>query len=191
MATTTQPTLNTYVSDMLALERHIAQPLEHQAKDEKVAASTHAARVVNDALSLTHAHVTALEERLEALGGHAGSPLKSGVSSALGGAAAVIGNVRKTEVSKDLRDDYSALCLASAGYTMLHTTALALGDAATASLAKKHLADSATIVMRISGTLPIVVLGELREEGVAIDSAVAAQAQRDVEDAWKEGGARS
>ena len=191
MASTTTPTINTYVSDMLALERHIMQPIEHQATDETVTKSAPAARVVNEALSLTRNHINALEARLEALGGHGGSPVKSGVASALGSVAAAIGDARKTEVSKYLRDDYSALCLASASYTMLHTTALALGDTATASLAQAHLGDTATLVMRLSGTLPVVVLAELREEGVTIDPTVASEAERNVEQAWKEGGSRS
>jgi hypothetical protein len=45
--------------------------------------------------------------------------------------------------------------------------------------------------MRISKTLPITVLKELREEGVAVDPTVLGEAERDVQDAWKEGGARS
>jgi len=191
MAPTTKPTINTYVSDMLALELHIEQPLAHQAKDESVANFADVARVVNEALTLTQSHIRALEQRLQELGGHAGSPVKSGIASALGAAASAIGDARKTEVSKYLRDDYSALCLASASYTMLHTTALGLSDSATASLAQRHLADYATTVMRISATLPIVVLAELRSEGVVIDASVASDAERDVENAWKEGGARS
>jgi ferritin-like metal-binding protein YciE len=191
MASTTKPTINTYISDMIALERHIAEPIKHQASDDAVSGSPKAARVVNEALSLTQNHIDALQERLDALGGHAGSPFKSGVATALGSAAAAIGDVRKTEVSKYLRDDYSALSLASAGYTMLHTTALALGDSTTASLAKRHLADVATVVMRLSATLPAVVLAELREEGISVDTTVAAEADRNVDDAWREGASRS
>lgn len=191
MASTTKPTINTYVSDMIALERHIAEPIKHQASDEAVLGSPKAARVVNEALSIMQNHIDALEQRLDALGGHAGSPFKSGVATALGSAAAAIGDVRKTEVSKYLRDDYSALSLASAGYTMLHTTALALGDSTTAALAKRHLADVATAIMRISATLPAVVLAELRDEGISIDTTVAAEADRGVDDAWREGASRS
>lgn len=191
MATTTKPTINTYVSDMLALERHILIPIEHQAEDKSVAAAAHARRVFEEAQATTRAHIEALEKRLDELGGHAGSPVKSSVASALGVAAAALGDVRKTEVSKYLRDDYAALCLASAAYTMLHTTALAMGDTTTASLAKRHLADEATLVMRLSSTLPAVVLKELSDEGVAVDPSVLAEIERNVERAWQEGGERS
>jgi predicted transcriptional regulator len=176
---------------MIALERHLAGPFEHQAKDDAVAKSADASRVIQEAYRNVTSHIAALEARLNALGGHAGSGVKSGVAQATGAVAAAIGDARKTEVSKYLRDDYSALALASASYTLLHTTALALGDAATATLAQEHLADVATSVMRISKTLPITVLKELREEGVAVDPTVLGEAERDVQNAWKEGGARS
>ena len=191
MASTTTPTINTYVSDMIALERHIAQPLEHQTKDDAVAKNADASRVINEAFKNVTTHIDVLERRLEALGGHSGAAVKSGVATAVGAVAAAVGDARKTEVSKYLRDDYSALALASASYTMLHATALALGDTQTATIAQKNLADVATSVMRISKTLPITVLKELREEGLAVDAGILGEAERDVANAWKEGGARS
>lgn len=74
---------------------------------------------------------------------------------------------------------------------MLHTTALAFGDSDTAALAQKNLADTATSAMRISGVLPIAVLAELTDEGLAIDTGVSSEAERNVENAWKDGGSRS
>jgi ferritin-like metal-binding protein YciE len=185
------PNITTYLSDMIALERHIQQPLKSQIGDSEVQKSSVALREINAALEIVTSHITALEARLDALGGHAGLPIKSGVATALGAAATAIGNVRKTEVSKDLRDDYSALCLASAGYTMLLTTALGLGDAATAALAKKHLADDATVIMRLSSALPVVVLAELTQEGVVVDTSVVGSAEEKLEAAWREGGQRA
>jgi ferritin-like metal-binding protein YciE len=188
---TTAPTINTYLSDMLALERHIAEPLSHQQQDEAVTKSPAAKRVIDLAYTTTQSHISALEARLEQAGGHAGSGIKSGVSVATGAVAAAIGDLRKTEVSKYLRDDYSALALASASYTLLHTTALAIGDRATANLAERHLSDVADIVIRISATLPTVVLTELSEEGVAVDPSVLEEAQADVERAWHPGTVRA
>ncbi len=187
----TTPTINTYVSDMLALERHMLPPLQTQNDDNHVQADSRASRLLKEALATVKAHVAALDSRLTALGGHAGSPLKSGVSSALGAVASAIDKARKTEVSKDLRDDYAAMCLASASYTMLHATALGFGDQQTAQLAKQHLADYAALIMKVSATIPFVVLAELRDAGVAIDPSVAAEAEQATEQAWREGAARS
>ena len=185
-----KPTINTYVSDMLALEQHLLKPFERQAADEAVAKSPRAAQVVNEAVETTNAHIAALEERLESIGGHAGSPVKSGVAAFAGYMAAAVENVRKTEVSKDLRDDFTALCLASASYTLLHATALGLGDVETADLAKRHLADEASLVMRVSEALPSVVLAELQDEGVEVTPNVAKRAEQEAEAAWSEGASR-
>lgn len=172
---------------MLALEQHLAQPLDHQSKDDAVAKFTEAGRAINDALSSTQSRISALQARLDAIGGHGAAGIKSGVASALGSAAAAIGNARKTEVSKYLRDDYGAFALASAGYTALHTTALALDDPGTADLAQNGLTSVARSVMQFSSALPITVLGELRDEGVAVDESVVEQARSDVTRAWKDG----
>jgi ferritin-like metal-binding protein YciE len=190
MAQTTAPTINTYLSDMLALEQHIATPLQNQV-NSAIEAQPAALRVIREAFDIVQRHISTLEERLDAVGGHAGSPVKNAVSSVFGAAAAAIDKARKTEVSKSLRDDYSALSLSSAGYTMLHTTALGLGDDQTAALAKAHLADVATAIMKINGVLPTVVLVELRQEGVNVTPAVAQTAERDAEAAWIEGGERA
>lgn len=188
---TTAPTINTYLSDMLALEQHIGQPIKKQSESSELQKSPTAMRVVLAAGATIDAHVLALERRLEAVGGHAGSPVKSGIASALGVVASAIGSVRKSELSKELRDDYTALCLASAAYTMLHTTALGLRDSETAALAKNHLADVADLVMRFSSALPVVVLQELTEEGVTVDQTVVQTAEKNLEDAWRAGGERS
>lgn len=191
MSQATAPTINTYISDMLALEQHIATPLQGQVDDSDVQAQPIALRVIQEALDTVQRHISTLQTRLDAVGGHNGSPVKNAVSTAFGTAASAINKVRKTEVLKNLRDDYTALSLSSAGYTMLHTTALGLGDAQTAALAKEHLADVAAAIMKISRALPTVVLAELQQEGVNVTPDVAQTAERDAEAAWKEGGARS
>ena len=185
------PTMKTYVSDMLALENHQLQPLKTQAEDADVNAFPRAKACVDEALRTVEAHIESLNARLEALGGHAGEGVKSGVTSAVGAVAGVIDKMRKTEVSKSLRDDYAALCLSSAGYTMLNTAALGMSDPETASLAKRHLTDFASIVMKISHTLPSVVLGELENEGAAIATSAVSEAEGNVEEAWKVGAARA
>jgi len=139
--------IQTYVSDMLALERHIAQPLKRQLEMEDTKKFPGALAVITSLKGLNDSHVTALEQCLEQLGGHAASPVKSAWSSLLGVGAAAVDSVRKTKVSKNLRDDYTALSLATISYTMLYTTTVGLGDAATADLAKRHLADYAQVIM--------------------------------------------
>ena len=185
------PTIKTYVSDMLALEQHTMQPIEHQVNDSAVQAVAPALRVLEEARSIVQRHVTGLTSLLETLGGHPGTPVKTGVATALGGIAAALGDARKTEVSKYLRDDYAALCLASAGYTMLHTTALAMNEPAAATLAKNSLADYASVIIKLSATLPLVTIADLQSEGAAVDASVIDDAQRATEEAWSLGAARA
>ncbi len=152
--------IQTYVSDMLALERHIAQPLHRQLSMTDTARYPDAHTAIARMANLADAHVTALEHALSLLGGHEADPLKSAWSELLGWGAAAIDSVRKTKVSKSLRDDYTALNLAAVSYTMLHATAVGLGDAAIAELARTHLTDYARMVMAVNQVIPAVVLAE-------------------------------
>jgi len=174
----------TYVSDMLALERHIAQPVESQLKSGDHQDFSEAMKIIGRLTSVTQSHITALEGHLSAVGGHAGSPIKSAWSALLGGGAAAINQVRKTKVSKSLRDDYTALGLAAISYTMLNATALGLGDQATAALAKRHLDDITPIIIEISKAIPGVVLAELREDGESVKVSAAQISEQQTGESW-------
>ncbi len=177
--------IQTYVSDMLALERHIAQPLQRQLDMQDTAKYGGALAVTTTLKGLTDSHVTALEQCLEQLGGHAASPVKSAWSTLLGAGAAAIDGVRKTKVSKNLRDDYTALSLASISYTMLHATSVGLGDVTVADLAKRHLADYARLIMQITQVIPDVVLQELRDDGEPVQTGAAELIRQQTNEIWK------
>jgi ferritin-like metal-binding protein YciE len=172
---------------MLALERHIAQPLARQLDLEDTKKFAGALAVITGLKGLTDSHVTALEQCLEQLGGHAASPVKSAWSSLLGAGAAAIDSVRKTKVSKNLRDDYTALSLATISYTMLLATATGLGDTATADLAKRHLADYAQVVMTINQVIPEVVLTELQADGQNVQAGAGDLIRQTTNEIWKTG----
>jgi ferritin-like metal-binding protein YciE len=177
-------TLATYVSDMLALERHISQPVEHQQHASETANYATASSLINRIASISKSHITALEARLEELGGNANHPLKAAWASLLGAGASAVGGSRKTKVSKYLRDDHTALSLASIGYTMLYTTAVGLGDTTTAALAKAHLGDIAPLIIEISDGVPTVVLQELRDDGETVRPDAAETVKRELDAVW-------
>jgi ferritin-like metal-binding protein YciE len=179
--------IQTYVSDMLALEQHIAQPLKRQLEMEDTTKYTGALTVISQIQSLTKTHITALEQCLEQLGGHAASPVKSAWSTLLGAGAAAIDSVRKTKVSKNLRDDYTALSLASISYTMLYATATGLGDATVGDLAKRHLGDYARCIMQVNQVIPDIVLQELRDDGESVQTGAAELIRQTTNDIWKSG----
>ena len=71
----------------------------------------------------------------------------------------------------------------SVGYSMLHTTGLALMSNSTASLAISYLQDTAALIMELSQESIPVVVGELEEtNGVTTD--VTSLAQTNVRNAW-------
>jgi len=180
-----QRSIRTYVSDMLALERHVRVPFETQTKSRDVAKFSQAEALVRRLEATSQQHVDELDDLLEELGGHTASPAKSAVTQFEGAIASAIDSVRKTKVSKDLRDDYTALALCAAGYTMLHATATALGESSVAEVAEDHLRDYAQLIVEIGQALPGVVIAELGEIGLSVDPVMAEPARRAVEHAWR------
>jgi ferritin-like metal-binding protein YciE len=149
-----------YLSDMVGLEEHIFQAIDKQVKGTKDEPENGFLSTVRDTLE---GHVDALKKRLEALGGHPGNPVKQAGSALLGVAAGIIDKLRAEEVSKDLRDDYTALSLSNVSYVMLATTASACNDNETAELASRHLKDNAGFTMEIGRMIPDVVVRDLKD----------------------------
>lgn len=177
-------TLQQYVSDMLAVEKHILQAIERQREDEKVRKFPETNQLIGKMEGTVRSHIAGLEQHLTSLNGDGFSPVKEAVTSALGAAAGMIDMVRTNKVSKILRDDYTALSLAAVSYTMLHTTGLALEDKPTAELALRHLKGYTPLIGEISENITGVVVEELRDESEVIDSTVAGPAARNTQAAW-------
>jgi ferritin-like metal-binding protein YciE len=177
----------TYLSDMLALERHISAPIESQLNSQDHQEYADAIALIGRIKSITQSHIAALDARLSEIGGSADSGLKSAWSQLLGGGAAALNQVRKTKVSKSLRDDYTALGLAAISYTMLHATSLGLGDERSAALAKRHLDDITPVIVAISRQIPGVVLDELREDGENVQITAAQISAEQTQESWQDG----
>lgn len=180
-----QRSLQAYVSDMLALERHIRIPFEAQVKDDDFSKYPQSGALVQQILDQSKRHIDALEAALNELGGNAADPVKSAVSQFEGFFAGAIDMMRKTKVSKGLRDDYTALALCTAGYTMLQTTAMALGNSKVAQLAQQNLTDYAQSVMAIGQALPEVALRELSDIGIQVATEAATAARQAAKEAWQ------
>jgi ferritin-like metal-binding protein YciE len=184
MATKEQEIITQYLGDMIALESHILQAIDKQAKllDDHADAQQ---KVRNYRATLS-GHVDTLKGRMEALGGSPTHPLKEGVAAALGVAAGLIDKVRSEEASKDLRDDYTAINHAIIAYEMLYTTAVAASDTQTAEICKRHLMDNTRFVMEITTFMPKLVLDELRQDGMSIKPDVLSQAEQTLQEIWRQ-----
>ena len=171
-----------YLADQLALEEHIFQAIDKQVK------GTQDEPDVNPKLAqirgILEQHVNALKARLEALGGKPTSPIKEVGASLLGVAAGAIDKVRAEEVSKDFRDNYTALSLSNISYVMLITTSLACGDRPTADLASRNLKENAQIVMEIGSLIPDVVVRDLSDL-TNLNAQAANQAREAYRAAWQ------
>ena len=140
MAREKNEAINSYITDMLALEDHIEKALRGQLEDLE-----NYPDVIRELTQIHHKvehHISDLRSLSEARG--AGGPadiVKRAGSAVLGLGAAAIDLVRREGLPKNLRDDYTAFSLATIGYVMLYTTGLGLDDREVAELARHHFAD--------------------------------------------------
>ena len=181
-------TLQQYVSDMIAIEEHIANAVKRQAEDKDVLNNPQASRIIQNILQYAEQHSQHLKQHLESIGGDPAKGIKEVATSALGAVAGMYDKIRSEQVSKMLRDDYTALNLAAIAYTMLHTTGLALQDQGTASLALRHLQHNTPIIMELNQIIPSVVVAELKDDGLNVIEGSAQQAVNNTQNAWKPSG---
>lgn len=92
--------------------------------------------------------------------------------------------MRTNPVSKNLRDDYTALNLAAISYPMLHTTGHALMDEQTADLAASYLMDYTPLIIESNEVIPLVVVSELRAETEVLEMEAVGPAIERTQQAW-------
>jgi hypothetical protein len=178
--------LRPYVADMVAVEKHILEAVERQRNDDDIKQFPDALQLVGRLETTLKSHVQALDALAEKFaGGGAASAVKEAVTGVLGAIAGLYDKVRKDTASRALRDDYTALSLASVSYGMLHASALGLSQGTTAELAKSHLVELNALIMELGLLLPRVVLKELAFEGYAVDTSAADKAVKNLEETWR------
>jgi hypothetical protein len=175
--------INSYITDMLALEDHIEKALRGQLEDlegypEVIRELTQIHHTVEHHIS----DLKGLSERRAA--GGAADAIKRAGSAVLGLGAAAIDLVRREGLPKNLRDDYTAFSLASIGYVMLYTTGLALEDNEVAELAQQHFRDYAEGVTRLHNIIPGAVVRFLKEDGLPVRENVLPEISRTIEEVW-------
>ena len=185
MARDKNEAINSYLTDMLALEDHIEKAIRGQLTDLKDYPEVLSElRQIHGTIEHHLSDLRTLSERRRA-GGVAESVKRAG-SAVAGMAAGLIDLVRSEGLPKNLRDDFTAFNLANVGYAMLQTTALALEDQEVADLARQHYRDYAGAVMRLNNLIPAAVVRFLQQEGLPVRESAVAQVDRDVEDAWRQ-----
>jgi hypothetical protein len=190
MTRTSSEAIDSYVTDMLALEEHILTAVQGQQKDLRDG-HTAFAGVLRDVEAKANRHVNELKALVDGRDIGAGSKfsevVKKAGSAVLGAGAAAIDFVRTERVPKNLRDDYTALALAVVGYAMLFTTAKALGDEPVAALASAHHKDYANASMTLQHAAPASVIALLEEEGLTADPGVLESVYTELDKHWRDG----
>jgi ferritin-like metal-binding protein YciE len=176
-------TINSYITDMLALEEHIEKAVAGQIQalgdHPQVGADL---QTIQRWIRLHIANLKQLMGTRDAA--TATGVIKRAGSSILGRAAGAIDLLRQEGEPKNLRDDYTAFSLAAIAYVMLNTTALALGDKEVADLATQHLQNYARGVIALHYIIPAVVVRSLQQEGLPARDDVLTDVFRNVEKAW-------
>jgi ferritin-like metal-binding protein YciE len=175
--------INSYITDMLSLEEHIEKALRGQLED--LEDYPEVTRDLKQVLRKVEHHISDLKSLSERR--NAGGPtetIKRAGSALLGLGAAAIDLVRNEGLPKNLRDDYTAFSLATIGYVMLYTTALALDEREVADLAQQHFADYAQAVTLLHNVIPGAVIRFLREDGLPVREDVLPEISRTIEEIW-------
>ncbi len=188
LSRTSEEAINSYITDMLALEEHIVTAVQGQQENLKDAHPEFSSVLHNiESLATRHAKdlMTLVDERDISAGGAISEAFKKAGSVVLGVGAAAIDLVRSERLPKNLRDDYTVLALATVGYAMLFTTATSLADAKVAALAASMHKDYAKASMELSHVVPSSVIALLTEEGLAADATVLKAVNKELDGHWR------
>ncbi len=153
-----------HLSDILAVIQHVLEAVERQRGAETVRERPDVNELVIRIERVMKAHVGEIEKLIGTYGAARESLLKKVVTGALGAAAGVYDKRRKYELSRMLRDDYTALNLAAISYVMLHTFGLSIGEENVAEVAHRHLTNIPPLLKNIRETIPHAVLAEIAEQ---------------------------
>jgi hypothetical protein len=177
--------LRPYLADMVAVEKHILEAVERQRNDDDIKQFPDALQIIGRIESVLQSHVQSLESHLQGdSGGGAAGAVKEAVTGVLGAIAGIYDKIRKDPASRALRDDYTALSLASISNGMLHTTALGLSQGTVAELAKRHLEEINSLIMELGLIVPRIVLKELSFEGYPIETGISERAVQAIRESW-------
>jgi ferritin-like metal-binding protein YciE len=176
--------INSYITDMLSLEEHIQKAVRGQLED--LEDYPEVTRDLRQVLRKVEQHVSDLKQLSDRRKAQAASDaIKRAGSVLLGLGAAAVDLVRNEGLPKNLRDDYTAFSLATIGYLMLYTTALALEEQEVTDLARQHFGDYAQTVTLLHNVVPGAVLRFLREDGLPVRDDVLPQISRTIEEIWR------
>lgn len=177
-------TISKYLGDMKAAVHHAEEAMERQSDEFKDQPEVSA--LITRIHRQLNAQKSAIDLRLEGLGGSPTGPVKEGVAAAAGVIAGLYNKVRTEGAAKGLRDDHVALNWLYVSYMTLVTTAVALGDRTTSHLAERGMRECAMAAMEVQRLLPSIVVRELQDGKLGeLDPAAVEEARNATNEAWE------
>lgn len=179
-------TIADYVGDIVAIETEIDEALDRQLTMGKDVPVYHAAiQQFHDAVKASRDAAKAYRDQIAAETEGGNTLIEKG-ASVMGAIAGMIDKIRTQGLAKNLRDDYVAFNTAAISYTMLHTTAMALGDHATEAFAATGLRTYARLVQEINNVIPDIVVNQLQSDNHILANPMAAdQCRQEIDRIWK------
>lgn len=159
--TATQTSLHHHISDMKAATDHILGAVKRQAEDAEVQKMPEISALTRAIQTTLEGQSLALEGELKRVGQSPTDSLKDMVTAVTGTLTGLYDKVRNHTVSRNLRDDYTALSLAVVSNSMLHVTALAADDQPVAALALRNMEQLAPLIVQLGEAILPAVEREL------------------------------
>jgi ferritin-like metal-binding protein YciE len=183
--TSVHATIADWIGDIVALEGHVEEAMDHQLQIATTNPELKATfQTFHDTVKASKDRAVAYQEHY---GSTAGNPVIKTGAELLGKAAGLIDKLRKDTAAKALRDDYTAFNHVAIAYTMLHTTAMALGDAATEAFAEQGLRTYSGMVQDINHIIPLAVVEDLKanDDVPAVDQSIVDGCRKTIDSIWK------
>lgn len=177
--------LGSYLADLHAVEKYLLHAVENQTTLPELARQPEVGAVLERLERLLGLQLQRLDAEIAFRHVESHASIRDTMTAVAGFAFGLTGRLREASLSRHLRDDATILTLLCLEYTMLHTTALALGHGDAAEQARDHLRELAPLVMEINGLLPSVVAHDLAEAGFAVDPTAPLEARENIERAWR------
>ncbi len=152
-----------YISDLRVTTEHALKAIRKQKETSDVQSGSPGFELRQKMEEVLMKQVEDLE-KAEKMYDEVPSKLKEKVSDATGFVAGLIGNVRTDPASKQMRDNYTALGMISAGTTMLKTVALADDNKELQEIAGKHLRELAKLTVSVSKMIPVATAKEIIDD---------------------------
>jgi hypothetical protein len=173
-----------YLTDLMALEKHLLETINRQRSDEDVRLNVYVNELIIRIERCARDHYDSLKE-LSAAYLVEENAIKKALGTVLGTAAGLIEGIRDHKLPRILRDNYVMLSVAAMQYTTVHAFASAIRDERLASQSLLHLRDITPLLVALSKLLPEVVVADVAvDHGAVIDLAAADLARTRTQEAW-------